>query len=116
MFFILLCPLRAGMAAEYAVGGGPGQGSRVRLAGRRKGDTREEQSCGTPVGWLGSPAAIHPKGTAGRTMTDRRDAAEETAADPPPEETAATDALPPAVWVTGLIVLVVLLLAVFGLN
>lgn len=103
------------MAAEYAVGGGPGQGSWVRLAGPRTVDTRKAQSCGTPVGWLGSPAAIHPKGTARRTMTDRRDAAEDSTSVPPPE-TAASDALPPTVWVTGLIVLVILLLAVFGLG
>ncbi len=49
-------------------------------------------------------------------MTDQPDAPEDTAADKPPPEAAATDALPPAVWVTGLIVLVILLLAVFGLS
>jgi hypothetical protein len=48
-------------------------------------------------------------------MSDRRDAGDDTAGNPPPEA-AASDALPPAVWVAGLIGLVLLLLAVFGLN
>jgi hypothetical protein len=51
-----------------------------------------------------------------QTMTDRPDAPNDTAANAtPPEETAAK-ALSPAVWVTGLIVLVLLLLAIFGLG
>lgn len=49
-------------------------------------------------------------------MTDQPDAPEDTAANKPPPEVAATDALPPAVWITGLIVLVILLLAAFGLS
>ncbi len=49
-------------------------------------------------------------------MTDQPDAPKDTAANASPPEEAATRALPPAVWVTGLIVLMLLLLAVFGLN
>jgi len=49
-------------------------------------------------------------------MTDQPDAPNDTSANAtPPEETAAK-ALSPAVWVIGLIVLALLLLAVFGLN
>ncbi len=55
-------------------------------------------------------------GTERPNLTDQPDAPENTAANKPPPEAAATDALPPAVWVTGLIVLVILLLAVFGLS
>lgn len=50
-------------------------------------------------------------------MTDQPDAPDDTAAKAPHQkEEEATKALPPAVWVTGLIVLVLLLLAVFGLS
>jgi len=49
-------------------------------------------------------------------MTDQPDVPNDTAAKPSPPEEEAAKALPPAVWVTGLIVLVLLLLAVFGLG
>jgi hypothetical protein len=49
-------------------------------------------------------------------MTDRPDAPNDTAANASPPEETATRALPPAVWVTGLIALMLLLLAVFGLS
>jgi hypothetical protein len=53
-------------------------------------------------------------------MTDPDPAREDPAAAPPPSEDAdggANDgALRPALWVTGLIVLMLLLLAVFGLD
>ena len=49
-------------------------------------------------------------------MTDQPDAPEDTAPEAPPPEGGTTKALSPAVWVTGLIVLVLLLLAVFGLG
>ena len=49
-------------------------------------------------------------------MTDQPDAPNDTAADASPPGEAAAKALPPAVWVAGLIVLVLLLLAVFGLG
>ena len=51
-----------------------------------------------------------------QTMTDRPDAPNDTAANASPPEETATRALPPAVWVTGLSVLMLLLLAVFGLS
>jgi hypothetical protein len=51
-----------------------------------------------------------------QTMTDRPDAPKDTAANASPREEKVTRALPPAVWITGLIVLMLLLLAVFGLN
>ncbi len=51
-----------------------------------------------------------------QTMTDRPDAPNDTAANATPPEETATRALPPAVWVTGLIALMLLLLAVFGLS
>lgn len=47
-------------------------------------------------------------------MTDRSDAPADTPEGPaPPEETAAR-ALPPGVWVTGLIAVVILILAAFA--
>jgi hypothetical protein len=51
-----------------------------------------------------------------QTMTDQPDAPKDTAANASPREEEVTRALPPAVWITGLIVLMLLLLAVFGLN
>lgn len=49
-------------------------------------------------------------------MTDPDHAPEDPADAPTPAEGANDGALRPAVWVTGLIVLVLLLLAVFGLD
>lgn len=49
-------------------------------------------------------------------MTDRDDAPDETAADRPPPRPATAGSLSPAVWVSGLIAFVLLLLAVFGLR
>jgi len=51
-------------------------------------------------------------------MTERDDTPPDAVGDPPPDPAAdtATQAMPPALWVTGLIVLVLLLLAVFGLD
>lgn len=61
--------------------------------------------------------------TAQRTMTERDDTTrvtpDHTAAGPQPPNPAAdrtAQALSPAIWVTGLIVLVLLLLAAFGLD
>jgi len=48
-------------------------------------------------------------------MTDQPDAPDDTAAKPSPPEKE-PKALPPAVWVTGLIVLVLLFLAIFALG
>jgi hypothetical protein len=49
-------------------------------------------------------------------MTDRNDPPNDTEAAPPPPEAPAAAALPPTVWVTGLIGLVLLLLAIFALG
>lgn len=49
-------------------------------------------------------------------MADRNEASQETVGDPPPPGEADDKALPPGVWVTGLIALVLLLLAAFGLR
>jgi hypothetical protein len=49
-------------------------------------------------------------------MTDRPDAPKDIAANPSPPEEETAKALPPAVWITGLILLVLLLLAIFGLG
>jgi hypothetical protein len=49
-------------------------------------------------------------------MPDQSDAPEDRAPEAPLPEQAAAKALPPKVWVTGLILLVLVLLAVFGLT
>jgi hypothetical protein len=49
-------------------------------------------------------------------MSDRPNAPHDPAANPFPPEEETAKALPPAVWITGLIVLMLLLLAIFGLG
>jgi hypothetical protein len=51
-----------------------------------------------------------------QAMTSRDDAPQETAGVSAPPEATEAGALPPAIWVTCLIVLVLLLLAAFGVT
>lgn len=51
----------------------------------------------------------------GKSERDQQETREHPEADKPASESASSHGLPPGVWVTGLMVLVVLLLAVFAL-